>query len=325
MAPFRILSLDGGGIRGVLTASILERLEADCPGFLAGIDLFAGTSTGGILALGLAAGLSPKQIRLLYERSGEKVFASNPWWVRLGVEKIDQFAKADYDNAALMEALNRQFKSKKLGDLKKKVIVVSFDLDNEGGATGLRQWKPKIFNNFEGDNDCKEKVIDVAMRTSAAPTYFPIYQGYTDGGVIANNPSMCALAQAISSGKSGAGKAVEEIRLLSVGTGVNLNFVELKEKDRGNWGLVQWAPSLINLILEGSVDLVNYQCKQILGEERYRRVNPVVHKPINLDDVKQIPYMKELVQNMDEEAWDATVEWVRNHYMPKRTKATKTK
>lgn len=323
MAPFRILSLDGGGIRGVLTASILERLEADCPGFLAGIDLFAGTSTGGILALGLAAGMTPKQIRLLYERSGEKVFANNPWWERLGFERIDQFARADYDNSALMEALARQFKSKKLGDLKKKVIVVSFDLDNEGGATGLRQWKPKIFNNFEGDNDCKEKILDVAMRTSAAPTFFPIYQGYTDGGVIANNPAMCALAQAVSTGKSGGGKAIEEVRLLSVGTGVNLNFVEVKEKDRGNWGLVQWAPSLINLMLEGGGDLVNYQCKQILGEERYRRVNPVVHKPINLDDIKQIPYMKGLVENMDEEAWDATVEWVRKNYMPKRAKKKK--
>ena len=79
MSPFRIVSLDGGGIRGVLTAALLERLDIEQPGFLAQVDLYAGTSTGGILALALASGLTPTEARNLYERLGAKVFKDSFW------------------------------------------------------------------------------------------------------------------------------------------------------------------------------------------------------------------------------------------------------
>lgn len=311
MTTFRILSLDGGGIRGVLSATILERLEADCPGFLESIDLFAGTSTGGILALGLASGISPTDLRQLYEDSGNKVFVNRRWQKVLGIENFDQWVRADYSADALEQALRDQFESKTLGDLGKKVLVVSFDLVNKFASQ--RQWKPKIFNNFEGDPDLKEKAIDVALRTSAAPTYFPIYQGYADGGVIANNPSMCALCQAISTGKSGGGKTIDEIRLLSVGTGVNLNYIDLEDDDDGKWGYVKWAPKLINLMLDGSTDLVNYQCKQILGDDKYLRINPVIHEPVDLDDVAQVHYLKEVSQKV--ENWDEKVTWIKTKFL----------
>lgn len=311
MTTFRILSLDGGGIRGVLSAAILERLETECPGFLSSIDLFAGTSTGGILALGLASGMTPAQLRQLYEDSGNKVFVNRRWRNFFRVEDYDQWLEADYSSDALEQALREEFDSKTLADLNKKVLVVSFDLVNKFAAQ--RQWKPKIFNNFEGDPDLKEKAIDVALRTSAAPTYFPIYQGYADGGVIANNPSMCALSQAISTGKSGGGKTIDEIRLLSVGTGINLNYIDLKEDDDGKWGYVKWAPKLINLMLDGSVDLVNYQCKQILGGEKYLRINPVMHEPVDLDDVAQVQYLNTVSQKVEE--WDEKVTWVKTKFL----------
>ena len=75
------------------------------------------------------------------------------------------------------------------------VLIPSFQLDNQAPHAGQRQWKPKFFHNYPGpDSDGAELVVDVAMRTSAAPIYFPTYQSYIDGGVVANDPSMAALA-----------------------------------------------------------------------------------------------------------------------------------
>ena len=95
MSPFRIVSLDGGGIRGVLTAALLERLDSLQPGFLAQVDLYAGTSTGGILALALASGMSPTEARTLYERLGDDVFKDSLWD---NLKDLGQITGAHYSN-----------------------------------------------------------------------------------------------------------------------------------------------------------------------------------------------------------------------------------
>ena len=306
MTAFRILSLDGGGIRGVLTAALLERLEQSNPGFLSRVDLFAGTSTGGILALALASGMSPAEARNLYERLGANVFSDSLWD---NIMDIGQVRGAQYSNRTLKEELTNQFGSMTLGELPQKVIISSFDLDNE--ATGLgkvRSWKPKYFHNFPGDDsDGHERVTDVALYTSAAPTYFPVYQGYVDGGVVSNNPSMCAIAQALepNTGKS----KLRDVRVLSVGTGVNPRYLPAQDED---WGFVQWAPHLVSLILEGSMGLVDYQCRQLLGAQ-YIRVNPVLPLQIGLDGVDQIDLMKSLASQFD--LSDATA-WLKKNFRP---------
>ncbi len=292
MSSFRILALDGGGIRGVLTAALLERLEKEQPGFLDLVDLFSGTSTGGILALGLASGMTPTEVRNLYERLGSKVFKDSFWD---NLADLGQLRGAQYDNAALKEELTNQFGSLILGDLPKRVLISSFDLDNEEVSMGkVRSWKPKFFHNFPGeDSDAHERVVDVALRTSAAPTFFPVYQGYVDGGVVSNNPSMCAVAQALEP-NTGQQK-LTDIRLLSVGTGFNPKYLNAQSED---WGFVQWAPHLVSLMLEGSMGLADYQCRQLLGR-RYYRLNPVLPVPIGLDDVQQIPLMKTIASQYD--------------------------
>jgi patatin-like phospholipase/acyl hydrolase len=309
MTPFRILALDGGGIRGVITAAILERLELAQPGFMKTIDLFAGTSTGGILALGLASGMSPTDARLLYERSGSKIFAFN---IIDEIRDLGQLIGADYSNSPLKVELVNKFGDMTLGDLPKKVVISSFELDNKSADPSKpRNWKPKFFHNFPGpDSDADQKVIDVALRTSAAPTYFPIYQGYVDGGVVANNPSLCALAQAMhpDTGK----QKLRDIRLLSIGTGLNPKYIP--EID-ANWGLVQWAPHLISLILEGSVGLADYQCKQLLSKYYYR-VNPILPVPIGLDKVDQIPLMKDIAAKED---LSAAIKWSRRNFQTPRS------
>lgn len=304
MSPYRILALDGGGIRGVLTAAILERLDEAQPGFLKMIDLFAGTSTGGILALALASGMTPTQARELYENLGGYVFKDTIWD---DIHDLGQMTGAKYSNKPLKEQLAKQFGNMVLSDLKYKVLVSSFELDNEETRSGMpRFWKPKYFHNYPGaDSDGHEKVVDVALRTSAAPTYFPVYQKYVDGGVISNNPSMCALAQALEP-KTGKQK-LSDIRLLSVGTGYNPQYIPDQNCD---WGFIQWAPHLISLLLEGSVGLVDYQARQILADH-YVRVNPVLPVPINLDGLSQIPLMKGLVAQFDLQAANA---WLKKSF-----------
>jgi patatin-like phospholipase/acyl hydrolase len=307
MSPFHILSLDGGGIRGVLTAALLERLESAHPHFLAQVDLIAGTSTGGILALGLASGMTPTDVRNLYERLGAKVFRDSFWD---NLKDLGQATGAQYGNKALKEELTSQFGSITLADLPKKVIVSSFDLDNEATGMGkVRSWKPKYFHNFPGsDSDGHEKVVDVALRTSAAPTFFPIYQGYVDGGVVSNNPSMCAVAQALepNTGK----QKLRDIRLLSMGTGNNPKYMTAENED---WGFVQWVPHLISLMLEGSMGLADYQCRQLLGS-RYMRVNLVLPMEIGLDGVKQIPLMKTLASQFD---LSQAISWLKRNFREK--------
>jgi patatin-like phospholipase/acyl hydrolase len=274
------------------------------PGFLSKVDLFAGTSTGGILALGLAAGLTPKEIGRLYEESGTKVFADSIWDDICDLSKL---TGADYSNKPLNQAILELMGEITLGDLQKRVLISSFELDNEPQKPGaLRTWKPKFFHNFPGeDSDADQKVVDVALRTSAAPTFFPIYQGYIDGGVVANNPSMCALAQALH--PETGGQRLSQVTLLSIGTGISSKFLPQQNAD---WGLAQWAPYSISLMIEGNIGLADYQCKQVLGK-RYLRVDPILPKPIGLEQVDQIPLLKDIAEKLN---LDDAIRWIKRYY-----------
>jgi patatin-like phospholipase/acyl hydrolase len=291
MAEFAILSMDGGGIRGIMTAILLQRLEESHPGFLSQIDLFAGTSTGGLLALGLAAGRSPMEMRKLYQESGEKVFADT---ILDDVRDLGKLVGADYSLGPLKRALTEQFGAQRLDSLAKKVLVSSFDLDNEDPDPALRSWKAKFFHNYPGsDSDGDQTIVDVALRTANAPTYFPIYQGFVDGGVVANNPAMCAVAQAVH--PETGGQRLEDVVLLSIGTGYNPRYVASKD---GDWGLAQWAPHLVYLVLEGSSNLADYQCRQILST-RYHRINIQLPASIGMDRIDQIPLLEQLAVQAD--------------------------
>ncbi len=306
MTPYRILSLDGGGIRGLLSAMLLERIENGYPGFLSQIDLIAGTSTGGLLALGLAAGKSPHEARKLYENCGKKVFADNLWDE---IRDLGTLIGADYSLEPLREVLQDQFGRMRLDDLGKKVLISAFDLDNKAYGDGnVRSWKPKFFHNFPGDDTDGERLaVDVGLYTSAAPTYFPVVDGFIDGGVVAGNPSVCALAQALHPHTGG--QKLEDIILISVGTGHNPRFLETQD---GDWGLVQWAPHMINLMFEGSSGLADYQCRQLLGE-RYFRLNPLLPIPIGMDRVDQIPALRRIAA---QQPLVETVEWVSKYFQP---------
>jgi patatin-like phospholipase/acyl hydrolase len=312
---YRILSIDGGGIRGLLVAALLERLDAIRPNFLAQVDLFAGTSTGGILALGLAAGLTPTEGRQLYEEKGPFVFADSLWD---NVKDLGFARGAQYSNENLREVLEAQLGDQLLGDLPKKVLIPTFDLDNEGvDPGGVRFWKAKFFHNYPGsDSDAAQRVVDVALRTAAAPSFFPTYQGYIDGGAVANNPSVCALAQALDQGT--AGQRLGDIALLSVGTGRNPKFLTIQDAD---WGWSQWAIRLfpgeqrvnlplLEILLGGGIGLADYQCARLLNNA-YHRLDPILPEPIDLDDIDKMPILVEVAMQLD---LAATIAWLEEFF-----------
>ncbi len=317
MSRYQILSLDGGGIRGVLSAVLIARIVKEAPEFLRAVDLIAGTSTGAVLAMGLAAGLAPDQLVALYREHGRDVFADT---ALDNVRDVGNLIGAQYSAANFKRLLIQRFGDKRLRDLPVRVLVATFDLDNDAyDPTAFRTWKPKFFHNFPGpDSDGAERVVDVALRTTAAPTYFPVYQGYVDGGVVANNPALCAIAQALSTaelrarneGASGATRPVrlDDIALLSIGTGRAPMYLTEQSAD---WGLSQWARPVIDIMINGGVDVVDYQAAHLLGP-RYFRLNPMLESNIPLDAVDAIPQLVAAAERID---LAPALTWLRRAYL----------
>jgi patatin-like phospholipase/acyl hydrolase len=306
MTTFNVLSLDGGGIRGLVTTVLLERLVAT-PGLeevLEKADLIAGTSTGGLLALGIAHGLSLAELRDLYVTKGQRIFDDS--WPDDLVD-LGKLRGADYQTGPLRQELKRLFGETTLGRLKKKVLIPSFDLDNGGPKD--RAWKPKVFHNCLGEgSDVNQLVWKVGLYTSAAPTYFPSVDGFIDGGVYAGNPSMCALAQTQDT-RYAPTPPMEQVRLFSLGTGTNLQFIAGATHD---WGYVQWAKPLINLMLDGTAGIADYQCRQLL-DKRYHRLAPVFPSDVSvpLDAVERIPYMIDFAAGVP---LATTIDWLKRSW-----------
>jgi uncharacterized protein len=308
MPNFRILSCDGGGIRGVLSAVLLNRLSAAYPALLRDrsdtITMYAGTSTGGILALGLAAGLTPAQIRDLYVTDGKLIFDSS--WTRDVVE-LGGLSGSKYNNENLKQILQDTFGAKKLQDLKPRVLIASFSLDNQASDPSSRTWNPKFFHNFTGaDSDGDSLLVDVAMSTSAAPTYFPSYGVYIDGGVIANNPSMAAVVEAMDGrNQPGERATLNGIKLLSVGTGASLQYIDGVDHD---WGDAQWIKPILNVMMDGSVGVADFECRQLLGNS-YCRLEPIfpAGKSFAMDDVSKVVDLMDLANSFD---LASTVAWL---------------
>lgn len=311
MAGYRILSLDGGGIRGIFTARLLARLEQAVPGYLARFDLFAGTSSGSILALGLVAGLTPAELVALYRDNAADMFEDS--WLD-NIKDLGRTLGAQYNNRQLKRVLTRVFHARNvvtLDDLGKRVLIPAFDLDDAQDPRRKpnkpRTWKAKFFHNYPGpDSDGAESVVDVAMRASAAPTYFPSYDRFIDGAVVVNNPAMAALAQALHMPTGG--QELRNIQLLSVGTGTNPTFIAGKDHD---WGYVQWVRPVIDLMMDGGMGVVDYQCAQIL-DDRYHRLSTYLRQPIPLDGYQQIDQLLRYADAID---ITPTIGWIEQHIM----------
>ncbi|MBL7873401.1 MAG: patatin-like phospholipase family protein [Cyclobacteriaceae bacterium] len=291
MATFSILSIDGGGSRGVIPATLLDCISKDLnkhPMEL--FDLVAGTSTGGIIGIGLAARKQTHTLVDLYLTQSKKIFYDTGW-----DDLRDGFGKnlgADYSNDKLKKILEEQFGTLTLGDVhtdhqgKKILMVASFDLSPQDNGKAVN-FRPVVYNSgfLKHKN---ERLVDIALRTSAGPTYFPIYQQkYIDGGVAMNHPAMAAVAFAINKQvetedlnyrypdglKKGLGLEARDIRVLSLGCGTsNRNFIAPDKVKKGDWGNLQWVKYLPDLLTESNVQAADYYVRQVMDRNDYKRI-----------------------------------------------------
>lgn len=311
-AGYRILSLDGGGIRGVFSAKLLEMLDDEFH-FLQNVDLFVGTSTGSILACTLAYGIPPKEIVEFYRSHGKEIFTEKG-----GVYGYF-LCQAKYDRNYLKATLENIFPPEiKLAHLPKKVICVSFDLYNPE----FNSWTPALVDNFDPKLAETVGIADAILRSTAAPTYFPSYQGHIDGGTVANNPSMMGLARALD--PEGAAVPLEDIRMLSVGTGLINSYI----KTDVDWGAYEWMLSspyalptpphpLFDILYNGTLAVPHYQCAQILGDN-YFRLNDFLSKDLLLDNWRETDFLIQEAKAFPEkypQEWEKLKKWVREKFL----------
>ncbi|MFP4016132.1 MAG: patatin-like phospholipase family protein, partial [Halanaerobiales bacterium] len=281
MNKCNVLCFDGGGIRGALTLRLLGRLTNKLTEILKKVDLFSGTSTGAIIALGLSAGLKLSELEKLYSTDiCRKVFKPCS----------SGLLRPKYNIKRFQEVISSIFPSDMcLKDLKHKVVIPAFKVTGKD-KTG---WCPVFFSNFNNSDNSDKLLIDVAMASCAAPVYFSSYKGYIDGGVVANNPSAVALSSAM--GMLAPQHSLNTLRLFSIGTGYLPNYIEYNTKI---WGALQWLLStkppvpLINLLMDGDARADDMITSQLIGD-KYHRLNPVLPEPIGMDQYGKIDFLKE--------------------------------
>ena len=263
----RILSIDGGGIKGVCPAAFLATLEDAIGDRVANyFDLIVGTSTGGIIAIGLGLGLSAVEILKFYEQYGPQIFKQ-----RAFLNRMRHFVFTKYDNAALRQALENTFGDRKLGDSNQRLVIPSFNLDT--GEAYL--YKTAHHRRFE--RDYKEPVVAIALATSAAPTYFPTYKSegglaFVDGGLWANNPTSVAAIEATTA----LNWKTEAIQILSLGCSATPASVGWER--RFPLGQSYWAAKAVDLMMAGQSSSSLGTAKLLVGEENVVRINPIVQQ-----------------------------------------------
>lgn len=295
---FRILSMDGGGIRGTFAASLLAGLEErylDKRPLARYFDLIAGTSTGGIIALGLGAGIRAADIQRIYVERGDKIFPpgrSGPLGVPgRGMRWMCKWVRYQYDRTALDGLLEEVFGDQRFGESRTRLCIPSFD----GRHGEVYIFKTPHHPDFK--LDASEHMRKVAAATAAAPTFFrPLRDGgyaFVDGGVWANNPVMVAVVDALSCFDL----ARDRISVLSLGCGTK--SCSLNRTQMLGGGVWAWRHAIDTALSLQSQNALG-QAGLLIGAERLMRIDaPTQGTPIELDDwcraVAELPTAAEQV------------------------------
>jgi uncharacterized protein len=304
---FRILSLDGGGIRGTFTAAFLEGVEDRLGMPVAGFfDMIAGTSTGAIIAVALAMGLTATDVVTMYRTFGRNIFTRRhrSWWRRLRdvpsnliLSRFDldwdALLRSKYGSAALANAVEEVLGDHRLEAAQRRLIVPSV-------RTSLG--RPIVFRtpHFENqDRDRHLTAVDVILATTAAPTYFPPHwiedkhaEGqYVDGGLWANHPGLLAYSEAVRISRECRRSVdprftAEDVMVLSLGTGESPSAFRLPE---GQAGVLRWAPHLLDLMMVSQSQGTHRMLRYLLPDARYHRIN-FIHESEGweLDAIEQL-------------------------------------
>jgi uncharacterized protein len=218
---FKILSIDGGGFRGIIPAKYLQQVEENTNSQIhQHFDLVAGTSTGGIIALAIGAGISMQKVVELYQTRGKAIFKKRTRFF-LNAPPI---VLSKYSNKNLAREVKALFEDKIIGDSCVRLCIPSINITTGKTVVYKTRHTATAVNDVESAYklDYLKHMRDVAMATSSAPTYFPIFSmkgvgDHVDGGLWANNPSMVAISEAVKLGID-----PNDIHLLSVGTGESM-------------------------------------------------------------------------------------------------------
>ncbi|MGF1936936.1 MAG: patatin-like phospholipase family protein [Nostoc sp. ChiQUE02] len=286
---YKILSIDGGGIRGIIPALLLAEIERRTQKPIFSLfDLITGTSSGGILALGLTkprlssdvsdnlpvAEYTAEDLLQLFLEYGVEIFYE-PLFERLLGPLEDIFLQPKYPSESKEEIFRKYFGNAPLENNLKEVFVTSYDIEQRipiffTNKLEKQQIESKNFQKLCGGFS----LLDAALATSATPTYFAPHRivnphdsgiAYTliDGGVFANNPAHLAILEAQISSKRKAQKVLntEDILVVSLGTGSLTSVYPYKEVK--NWGLLQWGRPLLNIMFDGSSEVVAGELEQL--------------------------------------------------------------
>jgi len=271
MAPFRILSLSGGGYQGLFTAHVLAAIEAAGPGPLRDrFDLIAGTSIGGIIALALAAGIPAATIVKAFQERGPSIFpngASGGGRLSAARDALRYLSHPKYDPGPLRDLMCAfPLPEMTLSELPVEVLIP---------ATRVRDGEPVLFS-CSGFGDLG--VVDVALATSAAPMMFPTHrigeEAYADGAIFATAPDLLAIQAA----QRDQGADLSRIHMLSVGT-LNARF-RLPAPVTSRLGILGWVGGhrLVRTVLAAQERLTTRTCTELIGD-RYRRIDAEVGEP----------------------------------------------
>lgn len=293
---YRILSLDGGGIRGAVAAQMLCELEAavrDRTGQALHeyFHLIAGTSTGSILAAGLAIGKSAADLVELYRQHGRRIF---PYWGNAGLVSPRRWSLVleyglsapKFGHAGLQAVLREQYGDRRLADLppQPSLLIPAYDTVTRKPIV-LKSWRQQAWY-------ASVYLWEASLCSSSAPTYFPAYPleaggrscAAIDGGVGANNPTTCAIAEAIR-----LGHPLEELRVLSLGTGET--FQSYPYRQVKHWGLVQWGKRIIDVLMNAPQEIDTYVAAQLMASrgDAYARLQPPLRTQYLLEHLSREP------------------------------------
>lgn len=291
---FRILSLDGGGIKGAFTASVLARLEEDTKRSIVDhFDLITGTSTGGILAIGLGMGFSARELTKFYEDSGPIIF---PGTSKLSKAKgiLKQIFKPKHSQKILKKEIEKILGDKKFGESKCRLVIPTYD------AIAGRIYLLKTAHHERFSYDIHAPAVDVALATSAAPTYFEATDfptlknaSFVDGGLWANNPSLVGVVEAVHF----LNIPLSEIDVLSIGTTTQPFSIS----ENSDAGIASWNLGIVDVMFEGQMEAAQKQTELLL-KGRSHRINFMAKEGAYSIDKAAPETIKELVALGDGEA-----------------------
>jgi uncharacterized protein len=330
LVTYKILTIDGGGILGTFPASFLatietslQRAENDSSLRLVDyFDLIAGTSTGGIIALGLGLGFSCSEILKFYQKYGPQIFRKSPR--RAVIERLVSFIPSSgvrrvlvdgfrekYEASALENALSETFGQKMLGHSRVRLIIPSMNPDRGS----IHMWKTAHHPRFE--RDYLAKAVNVARATSAAPTYFEVYisergMPFIDGGMCANNPIAVAVTEAIGV----LNWPREQLELLSLGCTSQPLDLTPGSPEAKRLGELYWAEHLLDTMMAGQSTTALGQSELLVGKEKIIRIDPLMPAGrFTMDSADQI---KRLVGLGESYARDAIPE-VRKKFLQEKS------